>query len=38
MDTTLTIKDLKTWFPINSGMIQRTIGCVKAVDEVSFNV
>jgi ABC-type oligopeptide transport system ATPase subunit len=38
MDTTLTIKDLKTWFPIKSGMIQRTVGCVKALYEVSFNV
>jgi oligopeptide/dipeptide ABC transporter ATP-binding protein len=38
MDTTLTVKDLKTWFPIKSGLIQRTIGYVKAVDGVSFNV
>jgi len=34
----LTVKDLKKWFPIKSGVIQRTIGYVKAVDGVSFNV
>lgn len=34
----LTVKDLKTWFPIKSGLIQRTVGYVKAVDGVSFNV
>jgi len=34
----LTIKDLKTWFPIKSGLVQRTVGYVKAVDGVSFTV
>lgn len=34
----LTVKDLKTWFPIKSGIIQRTVGYVKAVDGVSFSV
>ena len=34
----LTVKDLKTWFPIKSGIVQRTVGYVKAVDGVSFNV
>ena len=34
----LTVKDLKTWFPIKSGIIQRTVGYVKAVDGISFNV
>jgi len=38
MDKILTVKDLKTWFPIKSGIIQRTIGYVKAVDGVSFDV
>jgi oligopeptide transport system ATP-binding protein len=38
MNTVLTVKNLKTWFPIKSGIIQRTIGYVKAVDGVSFNV
>jgi len=34
----LTVKDLKTWFPIKSGIVQRTVGYVKAVDGVSFSV
>jgi len=34
----LKVKDLKVWFPIKSGVIQRTIGHVKAVDGVTFNV
>jgi oligopeptide/dipeptide ABC transporter ATP-binding protein len=37
-DGLLTVKDLKVWFPIKSGVIQRTVGYVKAVDGVSFNV
>jgi oligopeptide transport system ATP-binding protein len=38
MSTILTVKDLKTWFPIKSGVIQRTVGYVKAVDSISFDV
>jgi oligopeptide/dipeptide ABC transporter ATP-binding protein len=38
MDAELTVKNLKTWFPIKSGIIQRTTGYVKAVDGVSFDV
>jgi len=38
MEEILTVKDLKTWFPIKSGIIQRTIGYVRAVDGVSFHV
>lgn len=34
----LVVEDLKTWFPIKSGIIQRTVGYVKAVDGISFNV
>lgn len=34
----LIVEDLKTWFPIKSGIIQRTIGYVKAVDGISFGV
>lgn len=34
----LTVKDLKIWFPIKSGIVQRTVGYVRAVDGVSFNV
>lgn len=34
----LEVKGLKTWFPIRRGILQRTVGHVKAVDEVSFFV
>ena len=38
MKDLLVVKDLKTWFPIKSGVIQRTVGYVKAVDGISFSV
>lgn len=35
----LTVEDLKMWFPVKSpGLIRRTVGHVKAVDGVSFQV
>lgn len=34
----LEVKNLRTWFPIKSGIIQRTVGHVKAVDGISFSV
>ena len=34
----LSIKDLKTWFPIKKGIFKRTIGHVKAVDGVSLEI
>jgi oligopeptide/dipeptide ABC transporter ATP-binding protein len=34
----LTVKDFRVWFPIKSGIIQRTAGYVKAVDGISFDV
>lgn len=34
----LAVQDLKTWFPIRSGLLQRVTGHVKAVDGVSFNL
>jgi ABC-type oligopeptide transport system ATPase subunit len=34
----LDVKNLKTWFPIRRGILQRTVGHVKAVDDVSFFV
>ncbi|MEM2445642.1 MAG: dipeptide/oligopeptide/nickel ABC transporter ATP-binding protein, partial [Candidatus Bathyarchaeia archaeon] len=34
----LKVRNLKVWFPIKSGVIQRTVGYVRAVDGVSFNV
>ena len=38
MEDLLVVKDLKTWFPIKSGIIQRTVGYVKAVDGISFSI
>ncbi len=34
----LDVKDLKTHFPVRTGLLQRTTGYVKAVDGVSFHV
>ncbi|TVQ76893.1 MAG: ABC transporter ATP-binding protein, partial [Phycisphaeraceae bacterium] len=34
----LEAKNLKTWFPIRSGLLQLVTGHVKAVDDVSFHV
>lgn len=38
MEDILIVKDLEKWFPIKSGIIQRTIGYVKAVDGISFDI
>ncbi|MFN4243025.1 MAG: ABC transporter ATP-binding protein [Tepidisphaerales bacterium] len=32
------VRDLRTYFPIRKGVLSRTVGYVKAVDGVSFNV
>jgi oligopeptide transport system ATP-binding protein len=34
----LEVEDLKTYFPIRKGLLRRTVGYVKAVDGVSFNI
>jgi oligopeptide transport system ATP-binding protein len=34
----LEVRDLRTWFPIRRGVLSRTVGYVKAVDGVSFDV
>lgn len=34
----LKVCNLKTYFPIKSGLLQRTTGWVKAVDDVSFEI
>ncbi|MDP4290998.1 MAG: ABC transporter ATP-binding protein [Bacteroidota bacterium] len=34
----LRVKNLRTWFPVTSGIMSRTKGYVKAVDNVSFDV
>ena len=38
MDNILEVKDLKVWFPIKKGVFARTVGQVKAVDGVSFEL
>ncbi len=37
-DTLLEVKDLKTHFPIRKGVLNKTVGFVKAVDGVSFTI
>ncbi|MEG0493024.1 MAG: ATP-binding cassette domain-containing protein [Clostridia bacterium] len=34
----LEVKDLKKYFPIKNGMMQRVVGNVKAVDGITFNI
>ncbi len=34
----LRVQELRTWFPIRRGILQRTVGWVRAVDDVSFEV
>ena len=34
----LSVKNLRTWFPVTSGFISRKKGFIKAVDDVSFDV
>lgn len=34
----LVVRNLKVWFPIKSGILQRTVGYVRAVDGVSFEI
>jgi oligopeptide transport system ATP-binding protein len=37
-ETVIEIKNLRTYFPIRSGVLQRTVGEVKAVDGVDLNI
>jgi len=34
----LSVKDLKTYFPVKRGLMRRTVGEVRAVDGVSFDI
>ena len=36
--TLVSIKDLRVWYPIKSGLFQRTIGHVRAVDGVDLDI
>lgn len=37
-DVLLSVKGLKTYFPVKKGVFKRTVGYVKAVDDVSLDV
>ncbi len=37
-DVILQVKALKKYFPIEKGLLRRTVGYVKAVDDVSFDI
>ena len=37
-DIIVSVKDLKKYFPIKAGVFQKTVGHVKAVDGVSFDI
>lgn len=37
-DELLVVRDLKTYFPIRKGLLQKTVGYVKAVDGVTFSI
>ena len=37
-ETLLEVRNLKKYFPITAGIFRRTVGHVKAVDDVSFDV
>jgi len=37
-DTLLEVEGLKVHFPIKKGLLQRTVGYVKAVDDVTFSI
>jgi len=34
----LKVENLKTWFPIKKGLLRKTVGFVKAVDDISFQI
>jgi peptide/nickel transport system ATP-binding protein len=37
-DLLLRVEGLRTWFPIRAGLLQRTVGYVRAVDDVDFEI
>jgi len=37
-DVVLDVRDYRVWFPIRKGLLKRTVGYVKAVDDVSFSI
>jgi len=37
-DKLIEVKNLKRYFPVKGGLMQRVIGYVKAVDDVTFDI
>jgi oligopeptide/dipeptide ABC transporter ATP-binding protein len=37
-DVLLEVRDLKKYYPVTKGLLQRTIGSVKAIDGISFTI
>ena len=37
-ETVLSVENLKVWFPIKRGILQRTVDHIKAVDNVTFQI
>lgn len=37
-ETVLKVENLKKYFPIKAGIVQKTVGYVKAVDDISFDI
>jgi oligopeptide/dipeptide ABC transporter ATP-binding protein len=37
-DTLLTVRNLKKYFPVKSGILRKTVNHVKAVDDISFSI
>ncbi|MBP3950059.1 ABC transporter ATP-binding protein [Bacillus suaedae] len=37
-ETLVEVRNLKKYFPVKGGLIQRTVGHVKAVDDISFDI
>ncbi len=38
LETVLSVKDLKVYFPVKKGIFKKTVGHVKAVDGISFDL
>ena len=36
--TLMEVKNLRTWFPVKGGLVQKTVGYVHAVEDVSFSI
>ncbi|WP_217586193.1 ABC transporter ATP-binding protein [Lentibacillus saliphilus] len=37
-DTLISVKNVKKYFPVKGGILKRTVGHIKAVDDVSFDI